>query len=103
MYGLVYGTFGLIALLLGGILGGLYAAKRGLRASYWPMALALALPCAVYLLMAILRPESVWVIGGFVVLDQFGYGFGACRHFECDFSGRRRGAPARPRRGCPCA
>ena len=40
------------------------------------MALALALPCAVYLLMAILRPESVWVIGGFVVLDQFGYGFG---------------------------
>lgn len=76
MYGLVYGTFGVIALLLGGILGGLYAAKRGLRASYWPMALALALPCAVYLLMAILRPESVWVIGGFVVLDQFGYGFG---------------------------
>ena len=76
MYGLVYGTFGVIALLLGGILGGLYAAKRGLRKSYWPMALALALPCAVYLLMAILRPESVWVIGGFVVLDQFGYGFG---------------------------
>lgn len=76
MYGLVYGTFGVIALLLGGILGGLYAAKRGLRKSYWPMALALALPCAVYLLMAILRPQSVWVIGGFVVLDQFGYGFG---------------------------
>ncbi len=76
MYGLVYGTFGVIALLLGGILGGVYAARRGLRASYWPMALALALPCAVYLLMALLRPESVWTIGGFVVLDQFGYGFG---------------------------
>lgn len=76
VYGLTYGTFGLIALLLGGILGGLYAAKYGLKNSYWPMALSLALPCSVYLLMAILCPKSVWVIGGFVVFDQFGYGFG---------------------------
>ena len=76
MYGLVYGTFGVFALLLGGILGGVYAARRGLRRSLWPMGLALALPCAVYLLMALFRPEGVWVIGGCVVLDQFGYGFG---------------------------
>lgn len=76
MYGLVYGTFGVIALLLGGIWGGLFASKHGLRLSYWPMAFALALPCIVYLLLAILRPDSVWVIGGLVVIDQFGYGFG---------------------------
>jgi len=76
MYGLVYGTFGVIALLLGGILGGIYASRKGLRASMWPMALALALPCAVYLLMAIFHPTSVWSIGSLIVLDQFGYGFG---------------------------
>ena len=76
MYGLVYGTFGVIALLLGGILGGIYASRKGLRASMWPMALSLALPCAVYLLMAILHPTSVWSIGSLIVLDQFGYGFG---------------------------
>ncbi len=76
MYGLVYGTFGVVALLLGGILGGVYASRRGLRKSMWPMALALALPCAVYLLMAIFRPVSVWPIGSLIVLDQFGYGFG---------------------------
>ena len=76
MYGLVYGTFGVVALLLGGILGGLYASKRGLRRAMWPMALSLALPCAVYLLMAIFRPSSVWTIGSLIVLDQFGYGFG---------------------------
>lgn len=76
IYGLVYGTFGVVALLLGGILGGIYASRKGLRRSMWPMALALALPCAVYLIMAVTRPESVWVIGGYIVLDQFGYGFG---------------------------
>ena len=76
VYGLVYGTFGVIALLLGGILGGIYASKKGLRRAMWPMALSLALPCAVYLIMAILQPQSVWAIGAFIVLDQFGYGFG---------------------------
>lgn len=76
MYGLVYGTFGVVALLLGGILGGIYASKVGLRKAMWPMALSLALPCAVYLVMAILRPESVLSIGSLIVLDQFGYGFG---------------------------
>lgn len=76
MYGLVYGTFGVVALLLGGILGGLYASRYGLRKAMWPMALSLALPCAVYLLMAIFRPASVWTIGSLIVLDQFGYGFG---------------------------
>ena len=76
MYGLVYGTFGVVALLLGGILGGVYASRKGLRRSMWPMALALALPCAVYLTMAITQPESAWVIGSYIVLDQFGYGFG---------------------------
>ena len=76
MYGLVYGTFGVVALLLGGILGGVYASRYGLRKSMWPMALSLALPCAVYLLMALTHPSGVWPIGSLIVLDQFGYGFG---------------------------
>ena len=76
MYGLVYGTFGVVALLLGGILGGVYASRVGLRKAMWPMALSLALPCAVYLLMALVHPTGVWPIGSLIVLDQFGYGFG---------------------------
>lgn len=76
MYGIVFGTFGVAALLAGGILGGLVAARHGLRKCLWPMALSLALPCAVYLYMSIARPESVWVAGACVVFDQFGYGFG---------------------------
>ena len=76
MYGVVFGTFGVIALLAGGILGGLAAARLGLRKCLWPMALSLALPCAVYLYMSIAQPESLWTVGACVVFDQFGYGFG---------------------------
>lgn len=74
--GLLYGTIGVIALTLGGILGGLACGKWGLRKSLWPMALSLALPCGVYLYMALFQPTSLWVIGSLVALDQFGYGFG---------------------------
>ena len=76
MVGIVYGTVGVIALTLGGILGGLAAGRWGLKKSMWPMALSLALPCAVYLFMAITQPTQIWVITLCVALDQFGYGFG---------------------------
>lgn len=74
--GLVYGTAGVIALTGGGILGGFYAARFGLRRSMWIMSLSLALPCAVYLVMALLQPSQMWIIYLLVCLDQFGYGFG---------------------------
>ena len=74
--GLVYGTVGVIALTIGGILGGVFAARRGLRRSLWPMSLSLALPCAVYLIMALMQPEQLWFIYFCVAFDQFGYGFG---------------------------
>ena len=74
--GLVYGTVGVIALTVGGILGGLAAAKWGLKKSLWPMALSLALPCGVYLYMAAALPQSLLAICICVAFDQFGYGFG---------------------------
>lgn len=75
-YGIVYGTAGVVALLVGGILGGIMISRKDLRNCIIPMALSLALPCAVYLYMAIAQPQSLWTIGTCVVFDQFGYGFG---------------------------
>jgi len=75
-YGFVYGTAGVIALLVGGIIGGLHISRRGLRHCILPMALSLALPCGVYLFLALTQPSSLWTIGGCVVFDQFGYGYG---------------------------
>lgn len=74
--GFVYGTVGVIALLLGGILGGLSISRKGLKRMLWPMALAVSLPNLVYLYMAYAMPENLVVINGCVAIEQFGYGFG---------------------------
>ncbi len=74
--GLIYGTIGVAALTLGGILGGIAASRWGLKRSLWPMALSLTLPCLSFVFLAAFQPENLWVTGCCVALDQFGYGFG---------------------------
>lgn len=74
--GLIYGTIGIAALTAGGILGGLFASKVGLKKSLWPMALSLALPCLSFVFLAMFQPDNNWIIGSCIALDQFGYGFG---------------------------
>jgi len=74
--GVVYGTFGILALTFGGIAGGIVAARDGLRKWLWPMLLAIHVPDAVFIYMAYAQPTNVWVIQACVVLEQFGYGFG---------------------------
>lgn len=74
--GIIYGTIGVAALTVGGILGGIAASRWGLKKSLWPMALSLTLPCLSFVFLAAFQPSSLWVIGSCVALDQFGYGFG---------------------------
>ena len=74
--GLIYGTIGVAALTVGGILGGVAASRWGLKKSLWPMALALTLPCLSFVFLAAFQPSELWIIGSCVALDQFGYGFG---------------------------
>ncbi len=73
--GLVYGTFGVISLIIGGILGGFVIFKYGLKKCIFPMALALNLPDIFYVYMAYSKP-SLSLIYPLVSLEQFGYGFG---------------------------
>lgn len=74
--GIVYGTAGVAALTVGGILGGIFASRRGLKRSMWYMAAALTLPCLAFVFLSIFQPSNIWLISSCVVLDQFGYGFG---------------------------
>ena len=74
--GLAYGTYGIIGLTLGGIIGGFAASKGGLKKWLWPMAFCIMVPCALYLYLAIAQPTSMAVISTCIVIDQFGYGFG---------------------------
>ena len=74
--GFVYGTVGIIALTLGGILGGWAASRHGLKAWLWPMVLAIHLPDAMFIYLAYSQPASLAVVQLCVAVEQFGYGFG---------------------------
>ncbi len=74
--GLIYGTIGIIALTIGGILGGLAAARHGLKYWLWLMVAAMNLPNLVYVYMSYVQPESFFLLSSAVAVEQFGYGFG---------------------------
>ncbi len=74
--GLCYGTFGAAAFVIGSILAGYYVAHRGLQKSLFSLCCVFNLPFVAYTLLAYYQPESLWLIGGGIVLEYFGYGFG---------------------------
>ncbi|WP_232351752.1 MFS transporter [Inhella proteolytica] len=74
--GIAYGTVGLSALTLGGLLGGWVIARVGLKAALWPLILAMHVPNIVFLLMAWAQPQSLWWISAALAVEQFGYGLG---------------------------
>ncbi len=85
--GVIYGTIGMIALVVGGILGGWLVSKYGFRRCLWPMVLALHVPDVFYLYMSYAQPglEQITLLGRaipsgpiplLVAAEQFGYGIG---------------------------
>ena len=74
--GIIYGTIGVIALLLGGIVGGIVASKHGLKKWLWYMVAAMNVPNLVYVYLAFVQPENFWIISSCVAIEQLGYGFG---------------------------
>jgi len=74
--GVAYGTIGILALTVGGILGGMVASKHGLKFWLWPMVFIIHLPDAMFIFLSYVQPESLVVISAAVALEQFGYGFG---------------------------
>jgi len=74
--GFIYGTLGVIALLAGGILGGILISRDGLGKWMMPMAFAINAPNVGYIFLAWLQPESIAFATTVVVIEQLGYGFG---------------------------
>lgn len=70
------GTVGVVALLLGGIIGGIAIARKGLRFWLWPMAMALTIPCGVYVWLALVPDMHFSAVCTLIGFEQFGYGFG---------------------------
>ena len=76
-YGIAYGTLGMICLTMGGILGGVVAAKYGLKKLIWIMAFAMNIPISVYIYLSTFQPVpgdlSIYLS---IATEQMGYGFG---------------------------
>jgi PAT family beta-lactamase induction signal transducer AmpG len=73
--GLVNGTFGVIGIVLGGIVGGLVVSKLGLRKAFLLLVAAMQVPNLMYLWAAGASPTPT-VMSFITFFDQFGYGFG---------------------------
>jgi PAT family beta-lactamase induction signal transducer AmpG len=86
LYGVIYGTFGILASIAGGILGGHLISRFGLRRTALPLALAQNVPNLFYMLLAWMyagiqgHPElgsaNPYLVTVFVVVESFGSGLG---------------------------
>lgn len=74
--GWIYGGVGVFFLTAGGILGGTFASKVGLKRSLWVMAGCMTLPCATFVYLSQCLPGSIAAICASLAIEQFGYGFG---------------------------
>ena len=75
-YSLFVGTLGVAAMLAGGIVGGVFAARVGLKRALVPMVLALNVPDALYAWWAFFPVSAPAGQAAFIAVEQFGYGFG---------------------------
>ena len=74
--GIAYGSFGVAALTVGGLLGGWLISRGGLKRLLWPLVLCMHLPNAVYVALALWQPQSLAVVSAAIAFEQFGYGLG---------------------------
>jgi PAT family beta-lactamase induction signal transducer AmpG len=74
--GVAYGTVGVAALTLGGLLGGWLVSRHGLKRLLWPLVLCMHLPNTVFVALAWWQPQSLALVSAAVALEQFGYGLG---------------------------
>jgi PAT family beta-lactamase induction signal transducer AmpG len=77
LLGLIYGTYGLIAVLLGSLLGGFFVARRGLQSTLFLLCCAVNIPNITFLLMSIYQPSNLLVISAGVAIEKFFFGFGS--------------------------
>ena len=74
--GIIYGSVGIISLLLGGLLGGYAIYRKGLKFWIWIMVCAVHLPDLVYVYLSQTLTDNFYLINLCVAVEQFGYGFG---------------------------
>ena len=74
--GVAYSTVGVLALTLGGLLGGYVISRVGLKRCLWLMVFSVHIPDLVFVYLASAQPHNLVLISACLALEQFGYGFG---------------------------
>lgn len=77
LLGIVYGTYGLIAVLVGSLLGGFFVARRGLKSTLFILCCAVNIPNVTFLLMSLYQPSNLILISCGVMVEKFFFGFGS--------------------------
>ncbi len=74
--GIAYGTVGVAALTVGGLLGGWVISRAGLKRVLWPLVLAMHVPNTLFVALAAWQPQHLGLVSAAIAVEQFGYGFG---------------------------
>jgi len=74
--GIAYGTVGVAALTLGGLLGGWVISRAGLQRTLWPLMICMHVPNLLFVWLAWAQPDSLLLVSAALAVEQFGYGFG---------------------------
>jgi PAT family beta-lactamase induction signal transducer AmpG len=75
-FGLVYGTIGVCALVIGGLAGGVTVSRFGLKRALLPMVVIMHVPDLVFVYLATALPDNLLLVAACLAVEQFGYGFG---------------------------
>ena len=77
---IIDGTVSTVVSLAGGILGGMFISKYGLKKTLFTMAICLNLPNLTYVYLAFVAqggdPVTLWTVGSLVTIEKFFYSFG---------------------------
>jgi PAT family beta-lactamase induction signal transducer AmpG len=74
--GVVYGTAGTVAFIIGSIGGGYFTSWLSLKRAILPLILAVNLPNIVFWYLSTYMPTDIFLISAALSVEMFGYGFG---------------------------
>ena len=78
--GVIKGVGQSFGLIFGGLLGGWWIAKVGLRKAFWPLVVCMHVPNLLYVWAAYALPSAAWLFP-VVFIEAFGYGVGFAGYF----------------------
>lgn len=78
--GAILGVGQVGGLIIGGLLGGWFISRVGLRKAFWPLVVCMHTPNLLYVWIAAAQPAIGWLYP-VVFIEAFGYGFGFAGYF----------------------